>query len=277
MKVFDAVRYGAGYLMDITGDARLEAELLLSFTLGVDREYILINRDREISEDDVKRYDDILRMRKSGIPYQYIVGKKYFMGLMFNVSPSVLIPRNDTEILVEEALKRLKRGDIVLDIGTGSGAIAVSIAKYKDVKVYAVDISCKALEIAKGNAAINDVSDRVVFIESDLYSSLPGDIKFDLIVSNPPYIRSCDIEGLQKEVKKEPLIALDGGADGLMYYRRIVKDSADYIKAGGTLAFEVGYDQAIDVKNILINGGYSEIEIAKDLQGIDRVVIGKRL
>lgn len=277
MKIFDAVRYGTDYLIDCIKEARLEAELLLSFALGVDREYILINRDKELSSDVVKRYIDILEMRKNGMPYQYIVGKKHFMGLMFNVSPSVLIPRNDTEVLVEEALKRLKNGDTVLDIGTGSGAIAVSIAKYKDVKVYAVDISNEALEIAQKNAAINDVSDKVIFMKSDLFSSLPRDVKFDLIVSNPPYIRSCDINGLQEEVKKEPLIALDGGEDGLMFYRRIVKDSVNYIKYCGFMVFEVGYDQANDVKSLLLNGGYSDIEVVKDLQGIERVVIGKRL
>ncbi|WP_434564771.1 peptide chain release factor N(5)-glutamine methyltransferase [Thermoanaerobacterium thermosaccharolyticum] len=277
MKIFDAVRYGTDYLIDYIKEARLEAELLLSFALGVDREYILINRDKELSSDVVKRYIDILEMRKNGMPYQYIVGKKHFMGLMFNVSPSVLIPRNDTEVLVEEALKRLKNGDTVLDIGTGSGAIAVSIAKYKDVKVYAVDISNEALEIAQKNAAINDVSDKVIFMKSDLFSSLPRDVKFDLIVSNPPYIRSCDINGLQEEVKKEPLIALDGGEDGLMFYRRIVKDSVNYIKYCGFMVFEVGYDQANDVKSLLLNGGYSDIEVVKDLQGIERVVIGKRL
>ncbi|KAA5805547.1 peptide chain release factor N(5)-glutamine methyltransferase, partial [Thermoanaerobacterium thermosaccharolyticum] len=203
--------------------------------------------------------------------------EKHFMGLIFNVSPSVLIPRNDTEILVEEVLKRLKSGDTVLDIGTGSGAIAVSIAKYKDVKVYAVDISDEALEVAKENACENGVSDKVIFIKSDLFSSIPKDIKFDLIVSNPPYIRSNEINELQEEVKREPKIALDGGEDGLTFYRRIVKDSINYIKFGGIIAFEVGFNQAWDVKDILIDSGYSDIEVVKDLQGIDRVVLGKRL
>lgn len=277
LKIFDAVNFGTKYLKAHVSEPRLEAEGLLSFTLEVSKEYLLINRDKEITDDSFNKYMEFLDLRKSGMPYQYIVGKKHFMGLIFNVSPSVLIPRNDTEILVEEVLKRLKSGDTVLDIGTGSGAIAVSIAKYKDVKVYAVDISDEALEVAKENACENGVSDKVIFIKSDLFSSIPKDIKFDLIVSNPPYIRSNEINELQEEVKREPKIALDGGEDGLTFYRRIVKDSINYIKFGGIIAFEVGFNQAWDVKDILIDSGYSDIEVVKDLQGIDRVVLGKRL
>ncbi|WKV10242.1 peptide chain release factor N(5)-glutamine methyltransferase [Thermoanaerobacterium sp. CMT5567-10] len=277
MKIFDAVNFGTKYLKAHVSEPRLEAEGLLSFTLEVSKEYLLINRDKEITDDSFNKYMEVLDLRKSGMPYQYIVGEKHFMGLIFNVSPSVLIPRNDTEILVEEVLKRLKSGDTVLDIGTGSGAIAVSIAKYKDVKVYAVDISDEALEVAKENACENGVSDKVIFIKSDLFSSIPKDIKFDLIVSNPPYIRSNEINELQEEVKREPKIALDGGEDGLTFYRRIVKDSINYIKFGGIIAFEVGFNQAWDVKDILIDSGYSDIEVVKDLQGIDRVVLGKRL
>lgn len=277
LKIFDAVNFGTKYLKAHVSEPRLEAEGLLSFTLEVSKEYLLINRDKEITDDSFNKYMEVLDLRKSGMPYQYIVGEKHFMGLIFNVSPSVLIPRNDTEILVEEVLKRLKSGDTVLDIGTGSGAIAVSIAKYKDVKVYAVDISDEALEVAKENACENGVSDKVIFIKSDLFSSIPKDIKFDLIVSNPPYIRSNEINELQEEVKREPKIALDGGEDGLTFYRRIVKDSINYIKFGGIIAFEVGFNQAWDVKDILIDSGYSDIEVVKDLQGIDRVVLGKRL
>jgi protein-(glutamine-N5) methyltransferase, release factor-specific len=277
LKIFDAVNFGTKYLKAHVSEPRLEAEGLLSFTLEVSKEYLLINRDKEITDDSFNKYMEFLDLRKSGMPYQYIVGKKHFMGLIFNVSPSVLIPRNDTEILVEEVLKRLKSGDTVLDIGTGSGAIAVSIAKYKDVKVYAVDISDEALEVAKGNACENGVSDKVIFIKSDLFSSIPKDIKFDLIVSNPPYIRSNEINELQEEVKREPKIALDGGEDGLTFYRKIVKDSVNYIKFGGIIAFEVGFDQGWDVKDILVDGGYSDIEVVKDLQGIDRVILGKRL
>jgi release factor glutamine methyltransferase len=277
LKIFDAVNFGTKYLKGSIAEPRIESEALLSFTLGASKEYLLINRDKELTDDSFNKYMEVLDLRKSGMPYQYIVGEKHFMGLIFNVSPSVLIPRNDTEILVEEVLKRLKSGDTVLDIGTGSGAIAVSIAKYKDVKVYAVDISDGALKVAKENADINGVSDKVIFIKSDLFSSIPDDIRYDLIVSNPPYIRSNEINELQEEVKREPKIALDGGEDGLTFYRRIVKDSVNYIKFGGIIAFEVGFDQAWDVKDILVDGGYSDIEVVKDLQGIDRVVLGKRL
>ncbi|MEG6567104.1 peptide chain release factor N(5)-glutamine methyltransferase [Thermoanaerobacterium saccharolyticum] len=277
MKIFDALNFGIQYLKSYVLEPRLEAEGLLSFTLGAEREYIIVNRDKEISEDIFERYKGLLDLRISGMPYQYIVGKKHFMGLIFKVSPKVLIPRNDTEILVEEVLKRLKKNDVVLDIGTGSGAIAVSIAKHKDVKVYALDISDDALSVARDNAYENGVLDKIVFLKSDLFSSVPKDVKFDVIVSNPPYIRSGDIDKLQEEVKKEPKIALDGGEDGLLFYRNIVKESKGYIKSGGIIAFEVGYDEAFDVSQILLDGGYGNIEIAKDLQGIDRVVLGKWL
>lgn len=277
MKIFDALNFGIQYLKSRVSEPRLEAEGLLSFALGVKREYIIVNRDKEISEDIFERYKSLLDLRISGMPYQYIVGKKHFMGLIFKVSPKVLIPRNDTEILVEEVLKRLKKSDVVLDIGTGSGAIAVSIAKYKDVKVYALDISDDALSVARDNAYENGVLDKIVFLKSDLFSSVPKDVKFDVIVSNPPYIRSGDIDKLQEEVKKEPKIALDGGEDGLLFYRNIVRDSKGCIKKGGIIAFEVGYDEAFDVSQILLDGGYGDIEIVKDLQGIDRVVLGRWL
>lgn len=277
LKIFDALNFGTQYLKGFVSEPRLEAEGLLSFTLGVEREYIIVNRDKELNEVSFEKYKNLLDLRKSGTPYQYIVGKKHFMGLIFKVSPKVLIPRNDTEVLVEEVLKRLKKNDVVLDIGTGSGAIAVSIAKYKDVKVYAVDISADALAVAKENAYENGVSDKIIFLKSDLFSSVPDDIKFDVIVSNPPYIRSGDMDKLQEEVKKEPKIALDGGEDGLLFYRKIVKDSKWHIKSGGIISFEVGYDEADDVSQILLDGGYGNIEIVKDLQGIGRVVLGKWL
>lgn len=277
LKIFDALNFGTQYLKNYVSEPRLEAEGLLSFLLGVGREYIIVNRDKELSENIFERYKGLLDLRKDGMPYQYIVGKKHFMGLIFKVSPNVLIPRNDTEVLVEEVLKRLQKNDVVLDIGTGSGAIAVSIAKYKDVKVYAVDISDDALSVARDNAYENGVLDKIVFLKSDLFSSVPKDVKFDVIVSNPPYIRSGDIDKLQEEVKKEPKIALDGGEDGLLFYRKIVRDSKEYIKSSGIIAFEVGYDEAGDVSRILLDGGYGNIEIVKDLQGIDRVVLGKWL
>lgn len=199
------------------------------------------------------------------------------MGLEFEVSPAVLIPRPETEILVEEVLKRLKPNSRFLDIGTGSGAIAVSIAKYSiNSKGYAVDISNDALAIAKKNAKRNAVDGKIKFIKSDLYSSLPDEAEFDFIISNPPYIRSKDIEKLQEEVQKEPLIALDGGKDGLLFYRRIIKDAGKYLKADGYIAFEVGYNQAGEVKDLLKNANFFNLEVIKDLQGIDRVVIGKR-
>ncbi|MDI6603677.1 MAG: peptide chain release factor N(5)-glutamine methyltransferase [Thermoanaerobacteraceae bacterium] len=277
MKVYEAVLAGAEMLKSVCENPRFESELFLAFTLDTDRRYIIINRDTDLKEEDLKHFFGLISERKKNIPYQYIVGKKYFMGLEFEVSPAVLIPRPETEILVEEVLKRLKPNSRFLDIGTGSGAIAVSIAKYSiNSKGYAVDISNDALAIAKKNAKRNAVDGKIKFIKSDLYSSLPDEAEFDFIISNPPYIRSKDIEKLQEEVQKEPLIALDGGKDGLLFYRRIIKDAGKYLKADGYIAFEVGYNQAGEVKDLLKNANFFNLEVIKDLQGIDRVVIGKR-
>ncbi|AIS51353.1 release factor glutamine methyltransferase PrmC [Thermoanaerobacter kivui] len=276
MKVYEAVNLGAAELKGICANPKFESELLLAYCLGIDRTKLILKKEEKLEGKQLKKFLELLNMRKSRIPYQYIVKKQHFMGLEFFVDENVLIPRPDTETLVEEVLKRLRKGDVIIDIGTGSGAIAISIAKYfKNCTVYAVDISKKALEVAKYNAKMHGVLDKIVFIESDVFSNVSKDLKFDFIVSNPPYIKRSEIETLQKEVKKEPIIALDGGPDGLLFYKKIIKEGPFYINIEGNIVFEIGYGQKEAVTDLLKKNGFEDIEVIKDLSGIDRVIIAK--
>ena len=220
--------------------------------------------------------------RLNGRPIAYIVKNREFMALDFYVEEGVLIPRPDTEPLVEEVIELSKgmKDVTIVDIGTGSGAISVSLAKYiKNSYVYSLDISDKALSIGKKNAVNNEVDDKIEFIKSDVFTGIKDrNLKLDIIVSNPPYIKKEDIKTLHTQVKDyEPYIALEGGEDGLDFYRTITEESLKYLKSNGILAFEVGHDQANDVCTIMENHGYKKIYTKKDLQGIDRVVIGFKL
>ncbi|WP_099190069.1 peptide chain release factor N(5)-glutamine methyltransferase [Tepidibacter mesophilus] len=262
--------------------AKLDVELAVCKVLDVTRLYIHLNLDEEISKKDENRIEALLKQRRKGRPMAYIIGNREFMGLDFFVKEGVLIPRPDTEVLVEDVIEQAKKIDnpMIVDIGTGSGAISVSLAKYiKDSKVYSLDISDDALEVGSINAKNNDVEDKITFLKSDVFSSLENeDIKFDIIVSNPPYIRREDISCLDVDVKDyEPSLALDGGEDGLDFYRKITEDSVEFIKDNGILGYEVGYDQAHDVKNIMIQNGYENIRILEDLASIQRVVIGTKI
>lgn len=230
-------------------NASYDAMQMLAYVLGEDALMMRLNGNRELPLDKREAYEAILVRRENREPMQYILGSTGFMGLEFHVEPGVLIPRPDTEILCEEALKRLKPGARVLDIGTGSGALAVSIAKLaKDAVVTAVDISDAALAIAKSNAEKNGADVR--FVKSDCFAALAGK-KFDLIVSNPPYIDSEDMAQLMPEVLLEPELALFGGKDGLDFYRRIAGEAGAYLENGGCLLFEIGYKQKDDVSALL--------------------------
>ncbi|MCC0645896.1 MULTISPECIES: peptide chain release factor N(5)-glutamine methyltransferase [unclassified Clostridioides] len=265
---------------DISDTPRLDTELLLQKALGdVDRLYIHLNLNKELAEEQKTKFIGFAEERINGRPIAYIVEKREFMGLDFFVKEGVLIPRPDTETLVEEIIEICKDGKNVsiLDIGTGSGAITVSLAKYiENSNVTSFDISEIALEIGKKNAIINEVDEKIEYIKSDLFTALnDSNIKFDIIVSNPPYIKKQDIETLHTQVKDyEPYNALEGGEDGLDFYRKITEQGKKYLNECGILAYEVGHNQAEDVINIMKSNGYKQIYTKKDIQGIDRVVIG---
>ena len=270
-------------LSHISDTPKLDIEILLSKALGdVDRLYIHLNLHKELTKEQFDSFNKMIQDRLKGRPIAYIVNNREFMGLDFYVEEGVLIPRPDTEPLVEEVIELVKGKENlkIVDIGTGSGAITVSLAKYiKDCQVYSLDISDKALSIGLKNAISNEVEDKINFIKSNIFSGIEDKgLELDVIVSNPPYIRRADIETLHTQVKDyEPYIALEGGEDGLNFYRDITRESVKYLKDKGILAFEVGHDQAEDVSEILKHNGYTNIYTKKDLQGIDRVVIGFKL
>ncbi len=263
-------------------DARTEAEYLLSFALKIKRHDIYLHPERRLTGAESSEFSDFIRRRTLREPAQYITGETEFRGLVFKVSPDVLIPRPETELLVDEALDFLKdfTGEAtVIDLCTGSGCVAVSIAKERyNTSVYAVDISKEALKVASRNALANGVSSRITFINGNLFDPLPllkG--KALIIVSNPPYVSKEDIEKLDPEIKDfEPMIALWGGLDGLDFIKRIISDSTEYLRPEGRLIMEIGWGQADKVTEIMMrNGCYRDIRIRKDLSGIERVVNAK--
>ena len=258
--------------------ASLDANLLLSHVTSLSKVMLIAHDEDELSKEQEDKFFSLINKRKSGYPIAYILGYKEFFGLRLKVTEDTLIPRPDTEVLVEEVIELAKKKDAknILDIGTGSGAITVSLAKYlENVKVTSVDISDIALEIGKRNAISNEVDDRINFVKSDLFTNIDKETKFDIIVSNPPYIKREVIDTLDKQVKDyEPYNALEGGVDGLDFYRAITKQAKNYLKKGGILAYEVGHDQSKDVSKLMEMDGYTNIYTLKDLQQIDRVVIG---
>ena len=252
-----------------------KARMLLQATLKKSREYLMIYDNKEVENIDRDRYIKNVKRLILGEPLQYITGIQEFMKLNFLVTKDVLIPRPDTEILVEEVIRKAENisNPVILDLCTGSGAIAVSLAKYiKNVHICAVDISSKALEIAKKNAELNGVKNNIEFIESNLFDKIK-EKKFDIIVSNPPYIETETIKTLSKDVQSEPKIALDGGKDGLDFYRKIADSGSKYLNRQGYICLEIGYNQRIAVRQILENKKrYVNINCIKDLCGNDRVV-----
>nr|WP_309245265.1 peptide chain release factor N(5)-glutamine methyltransferase [Clostridium estertheticum] len=255
----------------------LDSQLLLGKVLKKDKLFIMINRDIKISIEQENEFFRLIQIRKNKMPIKYILGKCEFMGMDFIVKPGVLIPRPDTEILVEEVIKYIKEKGLtqICDVCTGSGVIGISIAEFiKEALVTLYDISEDALAVAKLNIERFKFSKRINIEHSDLLQvAINKHKKFEVIVSNPPYIRKEVIPTLMDDVKGyEPFIALCGGEDGLDFYRRITKESTLVLEKGGLLAFEIGYDQKEAVTDILLKSGFNNIECIKDLSGNDRVI-----
>ncbi len=269
----EAFEYGNRLLKDSgISEHETDSRLLLMHISKKDRTFLLTSGAEVcLSAEEEKNYREALEMRSRHFPLQLITGETDFMGLRFLVSEDVLIPRIDTEFLVEEALKYVCDGAEILDMCTGSGCILLSLMRYKnDIRGVGADISEKALELAKKNAESLGIRN-TEFVKSDLFLNIEG--KFDHILCNPPYIRSRDIEGLMEEVRCfEPLNALDGGEDGLFFYRRIAEDAGAHLYNGGMLFLEIGSDQGEDVSSILKEAGYKNVEVLKDYSGNERVV-----
>ena len=254
-------------------EAKLDARLLLERVCDTDHSALIAHPERELTEKELGGFNEFIGRRAKREPVAYILGQWEFMGLTFDVSGDVLIPEQDSEFLVEEALRHCEDGMKILDLCTGSGCIALSILNFtNDTSAVCTDISDKALSIARKNADKLGLSERATFEETDLFPK--REEKVDLIVSNPPYIASDVIETLAPEVKDyEPRLALDGDTDGLSFYRRIVDKAPSYLFSSGYLIMEIGYDQADDIRRLLLeNGRYHEIEVVKDFSGNDRVI-----
>ena len=277
MKIEEVLKKGKEKLIENKiEDANIISRVLLQYVLKLDRNQLIINQFNEIKEEQITQYIEFIDKIIEGMPLQYITKKQEFYGLDFYVDENVLIPQPDTEILVEEVLKIAKNGDKILDICTGSGCIGISIASnIENVEVIMTDISENALKVAEKNAKNNQVLEKVQLIQSDMFEKV--DSKFDIIVSNPPYIETKVIKNLDKQVQKEPMIALDGGKDGLIFYRKIISEAPKYLKEKGCLCLEIGYDQKEKVVELIKNIGiFKDIKEIKDLSGNDRVIIVRK-
>lgn len=257
-------------------ECQQDARLLLEWCCGTDRNTLLAHGDRQVSAEESDRYRDCITRRSARIPLQHITGEQAFMGLTFAVNENVLIPRQDTEILVEEAMRHLHDGMRILDLCTGSGCILLSLLHYSNgCTGVGADLSGEALRIAKENAIMVSGQD-VIWIQSNLFENLGFGERFDMIVSNPPYIKTDVIDTLMPEVRfYEPHMALDGREDGLYFYRKITAQAGAYLNPEGMLFFEIGYDQGEAVRRLMEEAGYRDVEIVKDYAGLDRVVFGE--
>ena len=279
MRLLDALKSSTEYLEEAgIEDASADAEILTFHAAGADRLDAYMENP-EITKELLSKIRRLIRRRAKGEPLQYIVGHVDFLGLTVRVGKGVLIPRPETELLAEEAIRTISRGGVpppaprVLDLCTGSGCIALAVAKaLPDADVYGTDVSMAALRFAKKNAEVNEI-ENVTFLQGSLFAPIQGDALFDLIVSNPPYIISADIPGLQREIKDwEPLEALDGGTDGLHFYRKIFADAAGHLRPGGRILCELGFGQSAAVKEIAQKSGFGDISVNKDYAGIDRIL-----
>ena len=258
-------------------EATLDARLLLEAVCGTDRNDLLVHGDQPVAPEAEEKYLNWIRQRAEHIPLQQLTGEQDFMGLTFSVNEHVLIPRQDTEILVEEVLKELHDRMRILDMCTGSGCILLSLLHYSnDCEGLGVDLSAEALEVAERNVLkvlTPEKAEHAHFLQSDLFEKVEG--KFEIIVSNPPYIASAEVEKLMLEVRDhEPRMALDGTADGLEFYRRIIVEAGQYLVSSGMLFFEIGYDQGQAVSELMREHGYREVQVVQDYAGLNRVVYG---
>ena len=258
-------------------EAALDARLLLEAVCGTDRNDLLVHGEQPVSPEAEEKYLNWIRQRAEHIPLQQLTGEQDFMGLTFAVNEHVLIPRQDTEILVEEVLKELHDGMRVLDMCTGSGCILLSLLHYSnDCEGLGVDLSAEALEVAGRNVLkvlTPEKAEHAHFLQSDLFEKVEG--KFEIIVSNPRYIASAEVEKLMPEVRDhEPRMALDGTEDGLYFYRRIIEEAGKHLVSSGMLFFEIGYDQGQAVSELMRTEGYCEVQVVQDYAGLDRVVLG---
>mgnify|MGYP002727260850 FL=1 len=263
--------------MSCIGDGTLDARLLLEAVCGTDRNDLLVHGEQPVAPEAEEKYLNWIRQRAEHIPLQQLTGEQGFMGLTFSVNEHVLIPRQDTEILVEEVLKELHDGMRVLDMCTGSGCILLSLLHYSnDCEGLGVDLSAEALEVAGRNVLkvlTPEKAEHAHFLQSDLFEKVEG--KFEIIVSNPPYIASAEVEKLMPEVRDhEPRMALDGTEDGLYFYRRIIEEAGKHLVSSGMLFFEIGYDQGQAVSELMRTEGYCDVQVVQDYAGLDRVVFG---
>lgn len=277
MKTYkDALEYGKQRLLECKiEDAKLDAWLLLEHVSGISRSWYFVHEDDEISQEDMEKYQRLIEQRGKHIPLQQLTKEAYFYGMKFFVNENVLIPRQDTEVLVEQvlSLSKGKENLKLLDMCTGSGCILLALlANLKQASGTGVDLSEKALEVAQRNG--KELGIEVSWVQSDLFDKVSG--SYDIIVSNPPYIETSVIEGLMDEVKLyEPRMALDGTEDGLFFYREITMQAGKYLKNNGILAFEIGYNQGKAVSEFMKENGYKEVQVLQDLAGLDRVVTGR--
>ena len=270
-----AFALGKDLLKNKIEEYETDAWLLLEGACGCTRNDLYLRGNDPLSEEQETLYKEYLEKRSRRIPVQHILGVQCFCGLDFIVTPDVLCPRQDTEVLIEEAIKRIRPGSSILDMCTGSGCIILTLLHFvKDCKGTAADLSEKALAVAVQNA--KKLEKECTFIHSDLFENIEG--RYDVIVSNPPYIATKEIEALEPEVRDmEPRMALDGMEDGLFFYRKIVSASVQYLNPEGWLMFEIGYDQGEQVSEMMKSAGYVDVKVVGDLAGLDRVVIGKLL
>ena len=282
MNYSEVYRHGTDILSAAgISEAALDARLLLEFITGHDRNTLLAHPDTPVSDTDAEKYRELIDKRSSHIPLQHLTGECEFMGLSFIVSDKVLIPRQDSECLVEEAMRYTADGSDILDLCTGSGCLLLSLMHYKNgCRGIGVDISADAIAVARSNLSCIEESDGLnggsaEFICGDMYDALDGlNRKYDIIISNPPYIKSGVIPTLMPEVRDhDPVLALDGGEDGLIFYRRIAEGAGAHLARDGRIFLEIGYDQADDVTRIFSAAGFADIEVVKDYSGNDRVVV----